>query len=141
MARLNGVHRPLPGVVRPPSNYLHNEDLIREIRASQRIGRVTPKLGEMLLFFVNKRSEHPWFSRYSYRDDLVSEAVITVCAAALKFDVTRKNPFAYLQTTIHRALGRALKKEYRHWRLRDQVDVDDIPLLRVSETCSVSAAV
>lgn len=138
MARLNGSRSHSLEQRRPPSRYLDNQALLEEVERSQELGRVTPRLGQMLLLLTRKGAQHPWFRRYSYAEDLTSTALITACSAVLKFDPTRHNPYAYLRTTIHRALIRALKQEYRHYRHRD-VEPGEY-LVDVSATCSVSAA-
>jgi len=94
----------------------------------------------MFLTFAQRASLHPYFSRYTYCEDLVSDAVVTLCNAAMKFDLRRKNAFAYFQTVTRFALGRALKREYRHWKHRGTDQYDREFLIDVSATCAVSAA-
>lgn len=127
MSRLNGAQRiPSWGADRPPNHYINNDAFVRELKASRKAGQVTQGLGEMFLTLVQAISMHPHFHGYSYREDLVSDAVIVLCRAAVKFDLRRKNPFAYFTTTAKFALGRALKREFRHWRTRGHVNDNDM---------------
>lgn len=59
----------------------------------------------------------PNFINYSYKDDMIGDAVVKMFAALKneKFDVTQhSNPFSYFTTIAYHAFINRIKKEKRH---------------------------
>lgn len=110
------------------SHYAPAQDLLAEIRRSQKLRQVTPKLARMLLAIAEGYSRKPNWRGYSYREDMVASAMPFLCTAVFKFKVKKNtSAFSYLTRTAHNAFLQTLKKESKHARLnqliREHVEV------------------
>lgn len=103
--------------------YLTREQLIREIIASKKRFResnmprtpaecFTPNLTNYLQLMVNRYANKGQWRGYSYIDDMKSEALLTLCQNAFKYDETRyDNPFGYYTQIIKYCFITCLEKE------------------------------
>lgn len=103
--------------------YLTREELIREIILSKKKHResnlprspaecFTAKLTEYLQLMVNKYANKGQWRGYSYIEDMKSEALLTLCQNAFKYDETRyDNPFGYYTQIIKYCFITSLEKE------------------------------
>jgi len=114
------------------TNYLSNENLIREIMESKNVQKKYPKrtparcltkeLVNMLMLLVNKYSQRYNWRGYSYIDDMKSEALVSLCQSALKFDPAKsQNPFGYYTQIITRCFLTYLDKEKNQSMIRDEL--------------------
>jgi DNA-directed RNA polymerase specialized sigma subunit len=102
--------------------YVNNKDLLEEIRLSHEQGRMTEKLGKMILMLATRFSKQPCFVGYTYIDDIISYAVLSVCANWHKFDPEKSNnPFSYYTECIKRAFYQYLIKEKKQRVIRDEL--------------------
>jgi hypothetical protein len=111
--------------------YLTREQLIKEIVASKKKYResnykVTPaecfttKLTEYLCLIVKNYANKGQWRGYSYIEDMKSEALLTLCQNAFKYDETRyDNPFGYYTQIIKYCFITSLEKEEK---VRDTKD-------------------
>jgi DNA-directed RNA polymerase specialized sigma24 family protein len=76
----------------------------------------TPEyIGECLLKIARRLSNKPNFANYSFRDDMISDAVENSLLYMHNFDPAKsKNPFAYFTQIIHFAFLRRIEREKRH---------------------------
>lgn len=93
---------------------------------SKNLGYVTDDLAKMLMLLVDRYSRSPKFNRYSYREDMKSEAIINLaCNAALKFNPEKSsNPFAFYTTVIHNSFIQFLNSEKKQRNIRDMLLVE-----------------
>jgi hypothetical protein len=69
-------------------------------------------VGECFLLICNKLSTKPNFMGYSYRDEMVADAIENCVSAAHSFDPDKsKNPFAYFTQIAWNAFIRRITKE------------------------------
>jgi Sigma-70 region 2 len=74
--------------------------------------RVPRYVGECFLMICNKLSSKPNFAGYSYRDDMIADAIENCVASAHSFDPTKStNPFAYFTQIAWNAFIRRIAKE------------------------------
>lgn len=101
--------------------YLTNSKLLPAVIRAKAEGKLTNELAEMLVMLAKKYSMKPCFSGYTYREDMVAEALANLCQNALKFNPERSdNPFAFYTTCITNSFLHILKNEKKHRRIRDQ---------------------
>ena len=79
-------------------------------------GRPLPQIpryvGECFLMICNKLSTKPNFMGYSYRDDMIADAIENCVIAAHSFDPDKSsNPFAYFTQIAWNAFIRRIQKE------------------------------
>lgn len=86
--------------------YVKGKDLIQQIRKYQQSmkadpegkGIISQQLGSMILKICTRFSLHPKFFGYSYRDQMVADAVtrcLTKGVAKINLDLVNCNPFSY----------------------------------------------
>lgn len=104
--------------------YLTNDDLLPAVTKAIEKGVITDELARMLMLLAYKYSLTYKFRNYSYREDMVGEALINLCTngKALQFNIERsKNPFAYYTTAIYRSFCKYMREEKRNQFVRDKV--------------------
>lgn len=105
--------------------YLTNATLLPEVLVAKEQNKVTEKLGQMFLTLTTNYAKRPIFSSYTYKNDMISEALINLCQNALKFDPEKSNnPFSFYTTCIHNSFLQYLNTEKKHRRIRDQLLID-----------------
>lgn len=105
--------------------YLTNSRLLPEVIKAKEAGRLTDELAKMLMMLTRKYAMRPCFSGYTYREDMVSEALANLCQNALKFNPEKSNnPFAFYTSCINNSFLQFLNIEKKHRRIRDQLLID-----------------
>lgn len=105
--------------------YLNNAALMPEVVASKAAGRISPKLAEMLLMLATRYASKPSFANYTFREDMVAEALADLCKNALKFNPEKSNnPFSFYTTCVHNSFLGFLNIEKKQRRIKDQLLVD-----------------
>lgn len=124
--------------------YVKGADLIEEIRKYQKSkqedaekrgvpleqgqGIISEQLGVMLIKIATRFSMHPRFYGYSYRDQMVADAIarmITNGVDKINPDHPKCNPFAYLTQCAFNIFRQKIKNQKKYsqtkQRLREQV--------------------
>lgn len=105
-----------------PKPYLKNADLLAEIIACRETGRISDKLARMLLLLVERYSLRPNFRAYSYRDEMVADALASLSAGILKFNPAKSSSaFGYATQIAKNAFLRRLQLEKRQRDIRDDL--------------------
>lgn len=110
-------------------HYVTNAELIPAI-AADKVGRTmpappSPKLAKMLWMIAERYSYSPSFANYSFREDMVSVAVMNLCANWYKYNPEKSdNPFAFYTTAAYRSFLQYLADEKKHRDLRDKLLVE-----------------
>ena len=105
--------------------YVTNAELLNEIRASKEVGKISEPLATMWMLMCKRLASKACFSSYSYKDDMISDALTNLCRGGLQFDETRSsNPFSFYTTTILRCFYGYLNREKRQRNIRDELLMD-----------------
>jgi hypothetical protein len=105
--------------------YLSNSKLLPAVIESKAQGKITNELAEMLMMLASRYASRPIFALYTYREDMVAEALADLCKNALKFNTERSNnPFAYYTSCIHNSFLGFLNVEKKHRKIRDQLLIE-----------------
>jgi hypothetical protein len=106
-------------------HYVTNAQLLEAIAEDKKIGKLSPKLAKYLHMIAERYSFSSSFGGYSFREDMVSFAVVNLCANWYKFDPTKSdNPFAFYTTAAYRSFLQYLADEKKQRDIRDQMLVD-----------------
>jgi hypothetical protein len=106
-------------------HYVTNAELLPAIAADKITGKLSSKLAKMLHMIAERYSYSPSFARYSFREDMVSIAVLNLCANWYKFDPAKSdNPFAFFTTACYRSFLQYLADEKKHRDIRDELLVN-----------------
>jgi hypothetical protein len=74
-------------------------------RLSEYIGLCFQKIAE-------GRAKHPWYSGWTFKDEMIAEAVLTCCKYAHNYNPEKSNnPFAYFTTYCNNAFEQIKMKE------------------------------
>lgn len=102
------------------NNYVKNADLLEEIRDYKKTGTISEELGEMIMLIAENYSKRPSYIGYTWRDDMVSQAVFTCVKYIHNFDPEKsKNPFGYISTICQRAFWTYINKQKKHSEIKD----------------------
>jgi hypothetical protein len=102
--------------------YIDNEELLEEIKKFKKTKKYSERLGEMILLIANNYSTLGSFNGYTWKDDMVGEAVLTCLKYLHNFDPDKQikpNPFAYIGTIVHRSFVNYIKKQKKHKYIKD----------------------
>jgi hypothetical protein len=110
-------------MARAKNNYVNNKTLYEEMvkfkqktKEAEAAGRQLPQVpnyvGQCFLMICNRLSTKPNFMNYSYRDEMISDAIENCVSAAHSFDPEKSsNPFAYFTQIAWNAFIRRIHKE------------------------------
>jgi len=109
--------------------YVTNKDLIPEIEKYKKqwddekktiIGKPSEELGRMILMIATKYAEKGNFTNYTWKDDMIGDAVFTCLKYIKNFDIEKsQNPFAYITTICRHAFINYIKKQQKHREIKD----------------------
>ena len=102
-------------------NYVNNGRLLEEVRVYKDTGIRTEALGSMLLLIASRYAEKGSFAGYSWKDDMICEAVLTCIKYMHNFDVDKEgaNPFAYFSKVVHNSFLNFISKQKKHSNIKD----------------------
>lgn len=100
--------------------YVRNKDMLPEIRKYKETDIISEKLGGMIMAIANNYSNKGSFANYTWKEDMVGEAVLTCVKYMHNFDPEKsKNPFAYFTTIIRNAFLNYIKKQKKHSKIKN----------------------
>lgn len=107
-------------------HYVTNAQLLEEIQACKKNGgKLSGTLARYLQMIAERYSYSSSFGGYSFREDMVSFAVVNLCANWHKFDPAKSdNPFAFYTTAVYRSFLQYLADEKKQRDIRDELLVD-----------------
>jgi len=99
-----------------------NDELMPLIFEYRRTGIVSEDLGKCLLIIARNLSSKGSFHGYTWKEDMVSDGVLTCIRYMYNFDPIRfknPNPFAYFTSIIRNAFLNYIKKQKKHSEIKD----------------------
>ena len=115
-----------PKATTTKGHYITNSVLLPEVIRAKQLGRVTNELARMILMIAERFSCKSNFVGYSFREDMVSFAMVNLMANALKFNPEKSNnPFAFYTTAIRNSFLQYLADEKKHRDIRDSLIVEE----------------
>lgn len=92
--------------------YVTNKELLVELEIMKETGKITPELGKMIMKIASRYATKPNFSSYTYINDMIADAVYTVCIYIHNFNPEKsQNPFAYITQIVSNSFKGFLNKE------------------------------
>ena len=115
-----------PRATTTKGHYVTNSVLLPEVIRAKQLGRVTNELARMVLMIAERFSRKSNFVGYSFREDMVSFAMVNLMANALKFNPEKSNnPFAFYTTAIRNSFLQYLADEKKHRDIRDSLIIEE----------------
>lgn len=107
-------------------HYITNAVLLPAVIEAKEKGIVTDKLARMLIMIAERYSFKSNFAGYSFREDMVSFALMNLSANALKFNPEKSNnPFSFYTTAIHNSFLQYMAYERNHRDIRDKLILEN----------------
>lgn len=101
-------------------NYVENEELLEEIIKFKKTKIMSDRLGEMILLIAKRFSTIGKFRNYTWRDDMIADAVLTCVKYCHSFDPKKStNPHAYITKICLNQFRQYLKKQKKHSTIKD----------------------
>lgn len=107
-----------PKTKKPKSeHYVNGKEFLQRIKDYYETDDLVDELSVMLVKIANGLSYAPNFINYSYKDEMVGDAILKMFSALKnkKFNVdSNNNPFSYFTTVAYHAFINRIKKEKKH---------------------------
>ena len=96
-------------------HYVNNKEMLEEFRKYKKTGVISNELGEMFVKIAQNLSNKANFIGYSWKEEMVGEAVLTCIKYSHNFDPEKStNPFGYISRYCYNAFIEYIKKQKRH---------------------------
>ena len=98
-------------------HYVNGKEFLQRIKDYYETDNLVDELSIMLVKIANGLSYAPNFINYSYKDEMVGDAILKMFSALKnkKFNVeSNNNPFSYFTTVAYHAFINRIKKEKRY---------------------------
>lgn len=111
--------------------YLEYLKHFEDIKKAQENGTDLPPMprfiAESIMKIANKYANKPNFIGYSYRDEMIADAILTCFRKYLKFNPEKSdNPFSYLTTCCHNAFLQRINSEKRESSIKARYITESI---------------
>jgi len=101
---------------------VNNKDLLVEIDTYKLSGKMSEELGGMILEIANNFSSRGSFAGYTWKDDLVADAVLTCVKYLKNFDPEKSsNPFSYITQVCYHAFLNYIKNQNKHGEIKSKL--------------------
>jgi DNA-directed RNA polymerase specialized sigma24 family protein len=105
-------------------HYIRNDEILPHIYDYRETGLISNDLGKILLTIAENYACKGSFHGYTWKEDMVSEAVLTCIRYIHNFDPMRQkrpNPFAYFTMIIHRSFLTYIRKQKKHSQIKNEL--------------------
>lgn len=121
------------------AHYVNNKTLLECIEKYQKqkneaiqnntaLPKIPEYFGEAIIQIATRFSRRSNFIGYSFRDEMISDAIEHALVAADKFDPNKSsNPFSYITTMVYYSFIRRIAKEKRQSYIRSKL-IQDMPI-------------
>jgi len=100
--------------------YVTNKEILPVLSDYKESGIVSEELGQIFYLIARNLSSKGNWSGYTYKEDMVQEAVFTCTKYIKNFDPEKsKNPFAYITQICHNCFVAYVKKQKKHSNIKD----------------------
>lgn len=105
--------------------YVTNKQMIVEIKKYQDSKCISNELGKMILSIATNFANKSNFAGYTWKEDMIGEAVYTCVRYIHNFDVKKEgregniNPFGYFTKIIYHSFINYIKKQKKHSDIKD----------------------
>jgi hypothetical protein len=108
----------IPKKKKKVKNYINNNDFLQALVRWKEATKIDPTakmeeyIGECFMKIAVGRARHPWYSGWTFKDDMIAEAVLTCMKYAHNFDPEKTdNPFAYFTQYCNNAFLQVMERE------------------------------
>ena len=103
-----------------PKQYVKNKDLLEEVIACRKVGKMSDRLAKMLMLICERYARKGIFVSYTYNEDMQMFAMMNLVRSWASFNPEKSdNPFAYYTSCIKNSFRQYLNHEKSHRKIRD----------------------
>lgn len=100
----------------------HYNDIAEKLLAGKPQPKLTNYIGESILLICNNLMKSPNFCNYSYKDEMIGDAIENCIRSFYRFDPLKSmNPFAYFTQIAYFAAVRRLKSEKKQKEIKSEI--------------------
>lgn len=100
----------------------HYQDIELCLVNNRPVPRLTNYIGESILLIANNLMKSPNFCNYSYKDEMIGDAIENCIKSFYRFDPSKSmNPFAYFTQICYFAAVRRLKSEKKQKAIKSEI--------------------
>lgn len=119
------------------ADYVDNNELYEELHNYIEKLKINPdtrmnnKLGTMIHTIVTGLSSRSNFNGYVFKDEMVSLGVYYCCKYLKSYDLTRKNPHAYISKIAENAFKAVINDEKRKMYVKYKIQLNNDSIMNV----------
>jgi hypothetical protein len=112
-------------------NYVDNSVLIDELKKYKNTckycengcyvknsGQITTEFAVLIQEIITGLANRPNFRSYTWRDDMINNAIVIVLKYIHNFDITQPNPFGYISMIAYRSFLQTIKAEKKNSKIK-----------------------
>lgn len=104
------------------NKYITNKEILVFVKEWKNTGVMPEGLGEAFLMIATNLSNKNNFIGYTWKDEMIAEAVFTCVKYFGNFDPDKsKNPFAYITRICYNSFVNSIKKQNRHGQMKQDL--------------------
>jgi len=104
----------------PDTHYVSNKEMLEEFRKYKKTGKISNRLGEMFLLIATNLANRSNFIGYTWKDDMIGEAVLTCIKYSKNFDPDKSNnPWGYISRFCQNSFIEYIKKQKNHSHIKE----------------------
>lgn len=104
------------------NKYITNKEILLFVKEWKETDVMPEGLGEAFLMIATNLSNKNNFIGYTWKDEMIAEAVFTCVKYFGNFDPDKsKNPFAYITRICYNSFVNSIKKQNRHGQMKQDL--------------------
>jgi hypothetical protein len=104
------------------NNYVTNKEILECMEGWDTNTPIPNKLGEVFLIIAKNLSNKSNFVGYTWKDEMIAEAVFTCVKYIKNFDIKKgNNPFAYITRICYNSFLNSIKKNNKHGQIKQKL--------------------
>jgi DNA-directed RNA polymerase specialized sigma24 family protein len=120
--------------------YVNNNELLIEVRKYKESGKMSERLGEMILMIARNYATKGSYAGYTWVEDFIAEAALTCVRYLKSFDENKyaePNPFAYITTICRNAFIAYIRDQKKHSGIKNDLYFEEHHILQDMEPASI----
>ncbi len=93
--------------------------------------RMSDKLGRMIYSIVTGLASRSNFIGYTYRDEMISLAIFYCCKYLKNYDLTRKNPHAYISKIAENSFRSVINDEKKKMYVKCKIQLNNDSIMNL----------
>ena len=120
--------------------YVDNKELLEEVRKYKETGKMSERLGGMILMIARNYATKGSYAGYTWVEDFIAEAALTCVRYLKSFDENKyaePNPFAYITTICRNAFISYIREQKKHSEIKNEIYCADDSIIQNQEASSI----